>query len=371
MKKKDWIKVALLAVATSCGAGVAYGQSGLHGSGAFDVGGFRSGTGAMSQQSYMPSAGCDSCDGGTCEVGGYGLDCGDECGVGSAPGFFGGAEWLTWQVNGGSQNYAVALNPRTLTERYTKDAAQKGNGVRGKVGYRTSSMWDVAVGYTYFKADDSGGVSSDSDPSSLFVATRSRANLATQNAQGPQAVSYQDKLEMQALDFEVGRKLQYGNFDFRPFGGFRWLELDAKQGGGYQYAPNGVATGLPTRLASSDLTSSSLLKGYGLRMGAEASVDLFGGFRAYGRGAASVLVGEMKSKATEINEQDGQVLNRDVKETLAVPGLEAAAGLAWRFDMLEVRGGYELNTIFNGTNHNGRRDDLLFHGFFAGASINY
>lgn len=370
MKMKNGLKAVLLTLAAGCGVGVAYGQSGLHGMGG-EMGGFRSGSGAMSQQAYMsPTTGCDGgCDVGTCDVG-YGYGACDE-GCGGMPGFFGGAEWLSWQVSGSAQTYASALDPVYLTERYNKSVTPKGNGVRGRVGYRTASMWDVGAVYTYFKADDSGGVSSESDPGSAFVSTRSRVNIQTQSGLEDQTINYNDKIELQTLDFEVGRRIEYGCFDFRPFGGFRWLELDSTQGGDYQYASPNATQGSFTRTVTNTTESKSKLTGYGLRMGAEANVDLFGGFRAFGRGAGSVLVGKVKSTGTEDDAQAGQVLNRNYKETIALPGLEAAAGLAWKYDAFEIKGGYELNTIFNATNHNGQFDDLLFHGFFAGASLNF
>ena len=150
MKKKDCLKVFALLLAASCGAGVAYGQSGFHGSG------------AMSQQSYTApggSYGFDSygaVDGGVC----------DEGIVGVTPGFFGGAEWLSWQVSGGSGNsssYATLVDAFNQTEHSKKNAKPDGNGVRGKIGYRTANMWDVAVGYTYFNAKDSGGTDSQAN----------------------------------------------------------------------------------------------------------------------------------------------------------------------------------------------------------------
>ncbi len=362
MKKTDWLAAALLAAA-ALAANCAFAQSNVRYMNAPMNGRFADDaafhSGAASQQTYVaPSANyCDSCD--SCD---FGFVMGDEGVGGSAPGFFIGAEWLAWQVSGASQTYASAVDPVYLTERYNKDASPNGYGVRGKIGYRTASMWDFAVGYTYFNADDSGAIGADTDPSSVFVSTRSRLNLESQN------VDFNDEIELNVIDFEVGRKLQYGNFDVRPFGGFRWLELDSDQSGGYEYALAGYA---PNRLATNAIGSESSLKAYGLRMGAEAGVDFAGCLRAFGRGAASVMAGDVKSQAYENDATQGTVLNRNYKETIAVPTLEVAAGLALKLDMLEIKGGYELNTIFNGANHNGTRDDVLFHGFFAGASLNY
>ena len=356
MKKKDCLKVLALLLATSCGVGVAYGQTGFHGSG------------AMSQQSYTApggSYGFSSYDATT--DGGYELGAYNEGGGYSMPGLFGGAEWLAWQVSGGSGNsmsIANIIDSQTQNESGKKDSTPDGNGVRAKIGYRTANMWDFAVGYTYFEAKDSGNENSFPNFGSQLQSTRSVSDT------NPQSINYDDRIKLQMIDFEVGRKLEYGNFDFRPFGGFRWLELDSKQGGGYQYANAG---GGNNPITDALLDDNSNVKGYGLRAGAEANVDICGGgiLRAFGRGAGSVLVGDVKSKGSENDSAFGQILNRNSSETIALPGLEAAAGLAVKLDGLEIKGGYELNTIFNATSHYGRRDDLLFHGFFAGASLNY
>lgn len=344
MKRKEWLTVLLLA-ASAVAVSDAYAQSSIHY--------LNSPTNAPFSDEAAFQGGAGSC---------ASEDCGLVAGNESAPGFFVGAEWLSWQVAGGSQTYASAVDPVYLTERYNEDASPDGNGVRGKFGFRFASGWDAAVAYTYFSADDSGEVSAELDPNSVFVSTRSRLNLNSQN------VTFNDSVDLNVADFEVGRRLQYCNFDLRPFGGFRWMELNSEQSGDYEYPLAGYS---PNRLATNDLASKSSLKAYGLRMGAEANVGVVGCLRAFGRGAASVMAGDVKSTAIENDATLGTVLNRNYKETIAVPTVEVAAGLALKFDALEIKGGYELNTVFNGASHNGKRDDVLFHGFFAGASFNY
>ncbi len=287
------------------------------------------------------------------------VECETDAGTKAVPGIIADAEWLGWQIDSSNQNFATYNDPVWLTERKNFDSGPDGNGVRARLGLRTESMWDVIVGYTYFKGDDSGSVSVDNDPSSILVSTRSRLDLATES------VSYNDSTELNAFDLEIGHSSDLHCLNFRPFGGFRWVQLDQTQGGEYTYRDD------VNILRNNVLDSSSKLNAYGIRMGMEASVKLFGGLRAFGRGAGSALVGKIESTGSEIDEQMGTVLDRNFEETISTPVLEAAAGLAYGIGGFEIKGGYEFNSFFNAANFNGERSDVSARGFFAGVSFNY
>ena len=268
------------------------------------------------------------------------------------------AEWLNWRTSNANQTVARSLDPVWLTTRGEESTAPKGNGLRARVGWRFANGWDVSGAYVYFNGDDSTTVEAASQPDARLTSPLSCLNLSIDGA----TVKSQKKLNM--YDLEIGRQTQISTLDFRPFAGLRVADLTTSVDGTYSYS-----SGRAVR--TNAVSHSSQTLGYGVRVGGEAKVKLCGGLAGFGRGAGSVLIGDVDAKSLEIDETQGTVMQRSVSKTKAAPMLEAAAGLEWRYDAFAIKGGYELNSWFNASELNAQTSDELFHGFFAGASWNF
>ena len=88
----------------------------------------------------------------------------------------------------------------------------------------------------------------------------------------------------------------------------------------------------------------------GLRVGATTHLDCVSGISLFGSVAGSVLV--QKSTRTFATISSGSVTSpeTDVDSSWdGLPILETSAGLAWVYDCLSIRAGYELATWFNVT----------------------
>lgn len=271
------------------------------------------------------------------------------------------AEWLNWRTSHSNQTFANYNDPVWLTGRSALNIDPKGNGIRTRIGARGTNGWDIAWNYTYFDGDDSAAGDTYQDPSSVMSTPLSCLNL------GIDSVSVQSDTTLNIHDLEFGRWIGFGDpsFDIRPFASFRYASVNEDLDGQYRYGdPAGENR-------TNDFRHSSKMEGYGIRVGCETEFNLHPSFSVFGRGAGSVLKGDIKSVSFEKDEIQGIVLNRQLSNTLAVPVIEAAAGLAWRCNGLEIKGGYELSSWFNASSLNGESSDVLFHGFFAGGSWNY
>ena len=106
------------------------------------------------------------------------------------------------------------------------------------------------------------------------------------------------------------------------------------------------------------------MEGYGIRLGLEGQWRSKTGFKMFGRGAGSVLVGNFFGHMLEVDQVLGTMANYSISYTQAVPVFEAAFGIAWSRGPWEISGGYEINTWFNIGEVNKVSNDLLIDGFF-------
>jgi hypothetical protein len=102
---------------------------------------------------------------------------------------------------------------------------------------------------------------------------------------------------------------------------------------------------------STSLATTSSFDGVGPRAGLEGERVLFPNFglRAYGKTAASFLVGKFRSTYQQTNQFNGLEANTSLKQDRIVPILDFELGLAWLSPREHVRisGGYLVSAWFN------------------------
>lgn len=167
-------------------------------------------------------------------------------------------------------------------------------------------------------------------------------------------------------DLEIGRRFILGDCaNVRLFGGFRWAII-------HQQAYFSGLEGTETQRAF-NLTKRSRADAYGLRMGGEGRWQLGGsGISVFGRGAGSVLAGIFDTETSWTIQNARFVYSQEA--TRALPVLEAAAGVAWSRNNLDISGGYEMATWFNLasiTPGNVAHNNLLLDGFFVRLAYRY
>lgn len=315
---------------------------------------------------------------------------------GTRPGLILGAEWFYWTTDA-DVSYAT-VNDATGAI-FGRDLEVENSGLRGRIGFRTVSGWDLIGTFTWFNESDEGALrSGDLSDDSTFSNVRLGDDLSLDS------VDSRLKTDMQTIDIEMGRWTKVGRYDFRVFGGVRWTglnqevadqgaysysypvsssenllggevavldsdalsgaELDAESAlGGSSNATFEYATGY----ASDGVATRSRLNAYGVRVGIETRIPLVGGLGVYGKGAGALSAGRVKST---LYDADWETLNEH-KKTYLTPMVDAGLGLSWRFEGLEARAGYEFNGWYNSGYVSGKKTDFLAHGVVAGLGYNY
>ncbi|MCL4204409.1 MAG: hypothetical protein KJ000_18140 [Pirellulaceae bacterium] len=268
------------------------------------------------------------------------------------------AELIHWKARSSALDYAAFVDPIWLSPgRIESLDFDWQTGVRGRLGYRFDSAWDVGWSFTYYDTEAAGSVDWLDEPDLALVATRSVLDITVD------AVAATASLNYQVHDLEIGRNLCLrDDTDLRLFGGFRWAQIDQAAATQYEYSDFLGDT------FAGELTSRSELEAYGIRIGAEGWWNLPRGFSLFGRAAGSVLAGRFKLAQQEIDDVEGTVVDFTGTIDQAVPVLETAAGAAWTYGNWQVAGGYELASWFNLAAGPDASHDLLLDGFFVRVS---
>lgn len=211
-----------------------------------------------------------------------------------------------------------------------------GIGVRGAIGYRTTSGWDAIFTYTHLDTDTERTVV---EPENGFL-WLTRTAPASYNNQADLAHAVAD-LNYDVFDLEAGYTVwPAASLPIRLFGGFRAAAIE--QNFGVRYV-GGTISG--ERIQQ----QSTQVDGYGLRGGAETQWLLGGGWSVFGRAAGSVLVGQFSILHTE--DESGYAGQGNVDVTYryhdVLPMLDAAAGVSWQSGRLTWQAGYELTAVLN------------------------
>ncbi|GEM_PF-3266941 len=230
---------------------------------------------------------------------------------------------------------ALAIDGKLQTADY-----DRGAGIRVGITYQPpSSALDIAVAYTSLVT--SGKDSAIAPANGFLFSTLSsprqneRAGIASASA----ALDYNN------TDLELGYKFRVGkSLGLRLFGGLKFAsinqDLDAKYDQ-FDYVNGRIKIG-------------NDFSGFGPRVGAEAKLMLGSGFSIFGRGAASILIGDLTSTYRE-TDNNGADLIANLKRSQSshtVPVLEAAIGLDWQAPLgkqakINLSAGYEYQHWFN------------------------
>jgi hypothetical protein len=237
-------------------------------------------------------------------------------------------------------------------------------GVRVGLGYQFEGGWEASWNYAYFSTDGRllvDAAAHDSvTPTQLF---NPFATLGIDNG----VLTADARLNYNVNDLEVGRWFAVNETaSLRLFGGFRWAIIDQRLNQAYEFDVNGA-----------DVAGSSVAKinmsGYGLRLGSEGRWGIGRGFSLFGKGAVSVLSGHFSHSSyetwTRTGVADPAVIDLRENTTQIVPVLEAAAGVNWTWNQVEITAGYELAGWLNMANRY-NINSPVGNGFAAAPSSN-
>ncbi len=294
-------------------------------------------------------------------------------------GLIAGAEWLAWRTDT-DKPFARVVDNGVTRER---DLQTSGSGLRGRLGFRALSGWDIVATYTWYDADKSASVA---EGNAAFTSPF----FPDETVDVSDSTSATLKNELQVVDLEIGRWNERGAFSFRPFAGFRWTQFNEEFANVFTTSNAVASDGVlattsmlddddavetafsnavlreTSNSASQSVSARSRLNAYGLRIGADVDLALTQGLSVYGKGAGTIAVGDVKTRTF----QNGDAI-REIKKTYATPSVEGGVGLSWKRNGFEARGGYEFNAWYNASNLNGRKSDFLAHGYVAGLGWNY
>lgn len=288
------------------------------------------------------------------------------CGECVCPGWKVSSEFLSWQLHRRDLDYAIATDDSALA--VGDGAVQKlgfgsDAGLRVGIARQLASGWEVGFTYTYFYTSASGSAAEPANGN--LWATRNHPALYEEAA----TANAFSSLKYHVFDLEASYQWCLSpSANVKMFGGPRWATIDQQFRANYD---------------GRDFSNASVnhpvdLNAFGLRLGVAGQWELGHGFSLFGRGAGSLMYGRFDSQLTETNLAGAQsiVSVRDEYQQ-AVPVLEVAAGLSWRYRCFEVSAGYEIVDWFNAGDRSAFVDgndeglyssastDLLLEGLFA------
>mgnify|MGYP001144396734 CR=1 FL=1 len=284
-------------------------------------------------------------------------------------GVIGYMEYLHMGAKRGGMDVAVIAGnpaPNVFTQNVLEAQYGRDSGFRVGLGYQFANCWDVTWNYTYFWTDGATAVSTVPGDGNTVEPTQL---LSLEDPVGMGNFAFRSTFRSHVSDLDFGRWIRLDDSaSIRLFGGFRYAIID--QSLEQLYA--GVPVGQGVFQSGSSLTTQNM-DAYGIRLGIEGRMNLPSGFSLFGRTAASVLAGHFDLSTAEavVQNQAGAapvvaVVTGNDSITQAVPVLEAAVGVAWTYNHIEVSGGYEVNAWYNMAYD---QNDLLLDGFFVRAAF--
>ena len=304
--------------------------------------------------------------------------------AGAQPGLIFGAEWFNWSTQTGITSGTIFKPDGSV---YRRDLDVENSGLRGRFGFRSLAGWDLVGTFTLFNQSANDGLGAGQlQPGAAIV------DPATGQSVVIDSVSTTLKVDLQSIDIELGRWKQVGLWDFRLFGGVRWTGLDQTLTDAVTYTDTSsdaldaeialldssalfdedgatefsAAVADPASKETGFLTRSRM-NAFGVRLGLETRIPLYGGLAIYGKGAGAIAAGRVKSTFGGLNV--GEL--GTYKKTELSPSVDASLGLSWRVNGLEARAGYEFNGWYNSGYVDGKKTDFLAHGVVAGLGYNY
>jgi len=254
------------------------------------------------------------------------------------PGLILAADFLYLRAKRGGLDFGIS-DPNTddnVQGSVEALALESNPGIRGSIGYRTASGWDIVFSYTHFDTDAERSV--EAPEAGLFWLTRTSPASFNNNAAAAFATA---NLNYNVFDVEAGYVILPAScLAMRFFGGFRWAAIEQK------FAVRYIGgTVVEERIQD----QSTQVDAYGLRAGVETHWGLGNGWSVFGRAAGAVLMGDFSIHDRESETGFGGAGNVDVTYHYrdVLPVLDAAAGISWQIGRLTWQAGYELTAFLN------------------------
>jgi hypothetical protein len=243
-------------------------------------------------------------------------------------------------------------------------------GFRVAGGYNfANSPYDIAGVFMY--AHQIGGNSAAAPPGGVVFPATTRPGVINRAS----VASADTSLNYRLYDVEIARRFELAHHgQLRLFVGPRIADIDTRF--------NVFYDGLNAMMAFTRQDYS--FNGAGLVAGGEGNFDVGYGFSLYGRAKGGLIYGDIRSKATETNNNNLTVLTnvRDQFDQM-VPVVELAAGVNWKFRNVFIGAGYEVTSWINFFDNpvfvddfasgkfNYRQSDLTLEGFYLRGGVTF
>lgn len=179
-------------------------------------------------------------------------------------------------------------------------------------------------------------------------------NITTTYTTGGSVAKASEDDDYQSADLVFGQWIKIGSMiDLHPFAGLRYTNLEDTFKAPYTGVTS-ITTGFLTLVDTVKMKTD--FSGIGPRAGFDAAWHIYNGFSLVGTIGASLLVGDMDSKITEVN-QTSLVAHTTVKnelntDTHVVPEIDARLGIdhLWNWNSafsMNLQLGYEIVHYFN------------------------
>lgn len=252
------------------------------------------------------------------------------------PGWNASVDYLNWTVRRRGLDYAITTDD-TARAVGSGDVhnVQFGSdsGIRAGLHYTTASGWEIGFQYTHLDID---AASSAAAPAlGNMWATRSHPN---ENEEARTANAWAN-LDYDVFDLELRRWFLINRVAAIQFlGGLRWASIDQDLRIDYD----------GDDFTNAQVFNAGRMDGFGVRLGALGQWRLSHGLSLFARGAGTLAYGKFENQLLETNlggvDTIGDVSDRYEQ---ALPAIEAAVGLTWRCDWIELACGYELTNWFD------------------------
>ncbi|QDS88711.1 hypothetical protein EC9_29030 [Rosistilla ulvae] len=254
----------------------------------------------------------------------------------SRTGWNASVDYLNWTVRRRGLDYAITTDDSTRAVGagdVHNVSFGSDSGIRAGLHYTTAVGWEIGFRYTHFGIDAASSAAAPGGGN--MWATRSHPN---ENEEARTASAFAN-LDYDVFDLELSRWFLINRVAAIQFlGGLRWASIDQD---------------LRIDYDGDDFTNAQVFNrgsvdGFGVRLGALAQWRLSYGVSLFARGAGTIAYGKFENHLLETNLNGADTIV-DVTDRYeqALPAIEAAAGISWRCDHIELACGYELTNWFD------------------------
>lgn len=235
-----------------------------------------------------------------------------------------------------------------------------------------NTAWDLTASRISFASE---AESSAVEPTNGFLFSTITHPFQNESAASADASA---NLDLNGTDIELGNSFKIGKqLGLRLFGGLHFSRVDQSMAVNYDGRD----------FNNSNLNIDNSFNGFGPRIGSEIKLNLANGLSLFGKGAGSLLFGELDTQYQETDNNDADVVAQiSTTENHTVPRMELAVGLSYSPPMgkstnLNLSLGYEYQYWFNVANSirfvdsdspgvfTQNSEDLSLKGFFIQLGI--